>query len=145
MEDDKQTQNTWTAGRQRTTESARLCHGSRYLAVSHVARSLSRESAFVSARSASGESSAHAPADDAGEAPQRYFRVPFVRPASQPRDQPKGWWYAHFDGQWIARQIDMLPGKKPIVLVAGYPLANSCSFPPTRVSVQGRMTWRCAN
>ncbi len=56
---------------------------------------------------------------DNGEVPQRYFRVPFVRPAGQPRDQPKGWWYAHFDGQWIARQIDMLPGKKPLLLVAG--------------------------
>jgi myosin-6 len=88
------------------------------------------ESVMQAARSASGGSSARAVSDDidGGEAPQRYFRVPFVRPAGQPRDQPKGWWYAHFDGQWIARQIDMLPGKKPILLVAGKDDMEMCEL-----------------
>ena len=54
------------------------------------------------------------------EVPQRYFRVPFVRPSQKGQPgQSKGWWYAHFDGNWIARQIDMYPGKKPVLLVAG--------------------------
>jgi myosin-6 len=35
---------------------------------------------------------------------QRYFRIPFVRPNEQNRDnngeqKKKGWWYAHFDGK----------------------------------------------
>lgn len=52
---------------------------------------------------------------------QRYFRIPFVRP-SEPYKDPqnkKGWWYAHFDGPWIARQMELHPDKPPILLVAG--------------------------
>lgn len=53
---------------------------------------------------------------------QRYFRIPFIRPADQykdPHNKKKGWWYAHFDGPWIARQMELHPDKQPIVLVAG--------------------------
>ena len=39
---------------------------------------------------------------------QRYFRVPFVRPNSV--DNVRGWWFAHFDGEWIARQMEIHPG-----------------------------------
>ena len=39
---------------------------------------------------------------------QRYFRLPFVRPNSS--DSARGWWYAHFDGDWIARQMELHPG-----------------------------------
>lgn len=42
---------------------------------------------------------------------QRYFRVPFTRQA--------GWWCGHFDGKWIARQMELYPNKPPILLVAG--------------------------
>ncbi|KTF74180.1 hypothetical protein cypCar_00021666 [Cyprinus carpio] len=53
---------------------------------------------------------------------QRYFRIPFIRPADQykdPQNKKKGWWYAHFDGAWIARQMELHPDKQPILLVAG--------------------------
>ena len=30
-----------------------------------------------------------------------------------------GWWYAHFDGQWIARQLEFHPDKVPVLLLAG--------------------------
>ena len=30
-----------------------------------------------------------------------------------------GWWYAHFDGQWIARQLEYHPDKVPVLLLAG--------------------------
>lgn len=30
-----------------------------------------------------------------------------------------GLWYAHFNGQWIARQIEVHPNKPPVLLVAG--------------------------
>uniref|UniRef100_A0A8B9LQV8 Unconventional myosin-VI n=1 Tax=Astyanax mexicanus TaxID=7994 RepID=A0A8B9LQV8_ASTMX len=52
---------------------------------------------------------------------QRYFRIPFIRPADQykdPQNKKKGWWYAHFDGPWIARQMELHPDKQPILLVA---------------------------
>ncbi|KAG7270077.1 LOW QUALITY PROTEIN: hypothetical protein CRUP_012078, partial [Coryphaenoides rupestris] len=53
---------------------------------------------------------------------QRYFRIPFIRPGEQykePQTHKKGWWYAHFDGPWIARQMELHPDKQPILLVAG--------------------------
>ncbi|XP_030171730.1 unconventional myosin-VI isoform X8 [Lynx canadensis] len=53
---------------------------------------------------------------------QRFFRIPFIRPADQykdPQNKKKGWWYAHFDGPWIARQMELHPDKPPILLVAG--------------------------
>ena len=39
---------------------------------------------------------------------QRYFRLPFTRPNS---DGARGWWFAHFDGDWIARQMELHPGE----------------------------------
>ena len=39
---------------------------------------------------------------------QRYFRLPFTRPEAG--DGARGWWYAHFDGDWIARQMELHPG-----------------------------------
>ena len=56
------------------------------------------------------------------DAVQRYFRIPFVRPADQHRNEEckkKGWWYAHFDGKWIARQMELHPDKQSVLLVSG--------------------------
>lgn len=54
---------------------------------------------------------------------QRYFRVPFARSSDKYRDgnetKKAGFWYAHFDGQWIARQMELHPDKVPILLMAG--------------------------
>ena len=53
---------------------------------------------------------------------QRYFRIPFVRPTDQHREdgpKKKGWWYAHFDGKWIARQMELHPDKDPVLLLSG--------------------------
>lgn len=52
---------------------------------------------------------------------QRYFRIPFIRPGEQYnlQNRKKGWWYAHFDGPWIARQMELHPDKQPVLLVAG--------------------------
>ncbi|XP_053334100.1 myosin VIa isoform X2 [Clarias gariepinus] len=63
--------------------------------------------------------------------PQRYFRIPFVRPGDQykdPQNKKKGWWYAHFDGSWIARQMELHPDKNPIVLVAGKDDMEMCEL-----------------
>jgi len=30
-----------------------------------------------------------------------------------------GYWYAHFDGQWIARQLELHPDKVPVLLLSG--------------------------
>ncbi|CAF4851043.1 unnamed protein product [Rotaria sp. Silwood1] len=64
---------------------------------------------------------------------QRYFRVPFNRPNDQNRDthveqKKKGWWYAHFDGKWIARQMEIHPNQKPVLLVAGVDDINMCDL-----------------
>ena len=47
--------------------------------------------------------------------PQRFFRIPFVRPGTE----RKGWWYGHFDGPWIARQMEVHPETEPVLLLAG--------------------------
>lgn len=57
---------------------------------------------------------------------QRYFRVPFVRPNSV--DNVRGWWYAHFDGDWIARQMEIHPGREPILLLAGRDDMQMCEL-----------------
>ena len=79
---------------------------------------------------------------------QRFFRIPFVRPNSDagaaaasngdggatavasPSEQAaqKGWWYAHFDGDWIGRQMELHPDKKPILLVAGKDDMQMCEL-----------------
>ncbi|XP_013884700.1 unconventional myosin-VI isoform X5 [Austrofundulus limnaeus] len=62
---------------------------------------------------------------------QRYFRIPFIRPGDQykdPHSKKKGWWYAHFDGPWIARQMELHPDKQPILLVAGKDDMEMCEL-----------------
>ncbi|KAG8194895.1 hypothetical protein JTE90_029186 [Oedothorax gibbosus] len=56
-------------------------------------------------------------------ATHRFFRIPFVRNSAQ-----KGWWYAHFNGQWIARQMELHPDKPPIQLVAGKDDMQMCEL-----------------
>ncbi|XP_008557651.1 myosin heavy chain 95F isoform X2 [Microplitis demolitor] len=68
------------------------------------------------------------------ESSQRYFRIPFVRPnAAGQTDNPnagskRGWWYAHFDGQYVARQMELHPDKPPILLVAGIDDMQMCEL-----------------
>jgi myosin-6 len=55
---------------------------------------------------------------------QRFYRIPFIRPedksvAGGQGAASKGQWYAHFDGQWIARQMEIHADREPVLLVAG--------------------------
>ena len=73
---------------------------------------------------------------------QRFFRIPFAKPAdgnetsgntvtaalSPSHSVPKGWWYAHFDGDWIARQMEITPDQKPLLLVAGKDDIKMCEL-----------------
>ncbi|XP_061177540.1 unconventional myosin-VI-like isoform X1 [Saccostrea echinata] len=63
---------------------------------------------------------------------QRFFRIPFARPADEFRDDPThkkhGQWYAHFDGQYIARQMELYPDKQPLLLVAGVHDLQMCEL-----------------
>uniref|UniRef100_A0A3Q2YSI9 Unconventional myosin-VI n=1 Tax=Hippocampus comes TaxID=109280 RepID=A0A3Q2YSI9_HIPCM len=62
---------------------------------------------------------------------QRFFRIPFIRPGDQYKEaqgKKKGWWYAHFDGPWIARQMELHPDKHPILLVAGKDDMEMCEL-----------------
>jgi len=67
------------------------------------------------------------------ERPQRFFRIPFVRPGDKKAGEgkkgaKKGWWYAHFDGQWIARQMELHPEKAPVLLLAGRDDMEMCEL-----------------
>ncbi|XP_015432776.1 PREDICTED: myosin heavy chain 95F isoform X3 [Dufourea novaeangliae] len=68
------------------------------------------------------------------ESSQRYFRIPFVRPApigqqdNSHTSGKRGWWYAHFDGQYVARQMELHPDKAPILLVAGIDDMQMCEL-----------------
>lgn len=67
------------------------------------------------------------------ESSQRYFRIPFIRPTvtgQQDSHAPgkRGWWYAHFDGQYVARQMELHPDKAPILLVAGIDDMQMCEL-----------------
>nr|CAD7257110.1 unnamed protein product [Timema shepardi] len=64
---------------------------------------------------------------------QRYFRIPFIRPsvAIGPQgdaNNKRGWWYAHFDGEFVARQMELHPDKPPILLVAGTDDMQMCEL-----------------
>ncbi|XP_057679104.1 unconventional myosin-VI-like isoform X5 [Corythoichthys intestinalis] len=67
---------------------------------------------------------------------QRFFRIPFIRPGEQYKEpaaavaaaKKKGWWYAHFDGPWIARQMELHPDKHPVLLVAGKDDMEMCEL-----------------
>nr|XP_018907135.1 PREDICTED: myosin heavy chain 95F isoform X1 [Bemisia tabaci] len=64
---------------------------------------------------------------------QRYFRIPFIRPANQNNgavldSNKRGWWYAHFDGQYVARQMELHPDKPPILLIAGMDDMQMCEL-----------------
>lgn len=64
-----------------------------------------------------------------GPVEQRYFRIPFARPADEYRQETKhGMWYAHFDGQWIARQMEIYPDKESILLLAGVDDMQMCEL-----------------
>ena len=55
--------------------------------------------------------------------------MPFVPPAQKDQlDRKKGWWYAHFSGQWIARQLELHPDKVPLLLVAGKDDMEMCEL-----------------
>lgn len=58
----------------------------------------------------------------------RYFRVPFVHPSHDKLDKKKGWWYAHFKGQWVVRQLELHPGKQPLLLMAGKDDMDMCEL-----------------
>lgn len=57
---------------------------------------------------------------------QRYFKIPFQRPGGDPNK--RGWWYAHFDGQYVARQMELHPDKQAILLVAGKDDMQMCEL-----------------
>jgi myosin-6 len=63
------------------------------------------------------------------ERPQRFFRIPFIRPGDKGKaGSKKGWWFAHFDGQWIARQMELHPEKPAVLLTAGKDDMEMCEL-----------------
>lgn len=69
------------------------------------------------------------PKSDPNASVHRYFRIPFMRPNTNPNDSSnRGWWYAHFDGQYVARQMELHADKPPILLVAGVDDMQMCEL-----------------
>ncbi|KAG7308072.1 hypothetical protein JYU34_006714 [Plutella xylostella] len=58
----------------------------------------------------------------------RYFRIPFVRPSTTEPAGRRGWWYAHFDGQYVARQMELHPDKTPVLLQSGVDDMQMCEL-----------------
>ncbi len=46
----------------------------------------------------------------------------------QGNDGKKGWWYAHFDGKWIARQMEIYEDKPAALLLAGLDDMHMCEL-----------------
>lgn len=57
---------------------------------------------------------------------QRFFRVPFVKSTSLTGE--KGYWYSHFDGQYVVRQMELHPNKQPLLLRAGVNDMQMCEL-----------------
>merc|ERR1719350_2701352 len=57
---------------------------------------------------------------------QRFFRIPFVKPGGN--EGAKGWWFAHFDGDWIGRQMELHPGREAVLLLAGKDDMQMCEL-----------------
>lgn len=70
----------------------------------------------------------------ATDRPQRYFRIPFVKQGGVSDESllssraRRGWWYAHFDGRWIARQMELQPETAPVLLSAGVDDTEMCEL-----------------
>ncbi|CAG0921150.1 unnamed protein product [Notodromas monacha] len=71
-----------------------------------------------------------------GTGKQRYFRIPFVRPVGDEARAElaavtggrKGWWYAHFDGPYVARQMELHDHRSPVLLLAGKDDVHMCEL-----------------
>eukprot|EP00794_Sanderia_malayensis_P000402 gene402-1036_t len=71
---------------------------------------------------------------------QRFFRVSFARPTDQYRNseyKKTGWWYAHFDGEWVARQLEIHPNGV-LLLVAGRDDLDMCELSLTQTGLAKR-------
>ncbi|XP_070491235.1 myosin heavy chain 95F isoform X2 [Chironomus tepperi] len=67
--------------------------------------------------------------DPASASVHRYFRIPFMRPNANVNDNTnRGWWYAHFDGSYVARQMELHAEKPPILLIAGVDDMQMCEL-----------------
>lgn len=58
---------------------------------------------------------------------QRFFRVPFVK-SNNLNTGEKGFWFSHFDGNYIARQLEIHPNKPPLLLRAGINDMEMCEL-----------------
>lgn len=52
-----------------------------------------------------------------------------MRPNENVNDNTnRGWWYAHFDGLYVARQMELHAEKPPILLIAGVDDMQMCEL-----------------
>ncbi|EGT39017.1 hypothetical protein CAEBREN_03457 [Caenorhabditis brenneri] len=60
---------------------------------------------------------------------QRYFKVSFATDNKKNGGSQSGMWYAHFNGQYIRRQLTIRPSQKPQLLVSGKDDFQMCELP----------------
>ncbi|UMM10823.1 hypothetical protein L5515_000419 [Caenorhabditis briggsae] len=60
---------------------------------------------------------------------QRYFKVSFATDNRKNGGSQSGMWYAHFNGQYIRRQLTIRPSQKPQLLVSGKDDLQMCELP----------------
>ncbi|CAI2322616.1 unnamed protein product [Caenorhabditis sp. 36 PRJEB53466] len=63
---------------------------------------------------------------------QRYFKLSFTTDANSNKKSggaQSGMWYAHFNGQYIQRQLTLRPSQKPQLLVSGRDDLQMCELP----------------
>lgn len=62
----------------------------------------------------------------------RYFRIPFIKTGknvmAEIPDDVRGWWYAHFEGQFVARQMEVFQSQTPLLLVVGKDDLQMCDL-----------------
>ncbi|VDM36765.1 unnamed protein product [Toxocara canis] len=62
---------------------------------------------------------------------QPVLRVPadiLAQSSATNRVVQSGTWYAHFDGQWVARQMEIYPNRNPVLLIAGRDDLEMCEM-----------------
>lgn len=96
------------------------------------------ESVIPMAEQATSQTSATSPAASKSSNRQRFFRVPFNPHGSAAGNSPLGWWYAHFDGEYVKRQMELYPNKDPVLLIRGKNDLRMCELSLTQTGLTSR-------
>ena len=69
---------------------------------------------------------------------QRFFRLPLKQVGANGNSYVAGWWLAHFDGPWIARQLEIRDNTFPVLKIAGVDDMTMCEFNLSETGLESR-------